>query len=61
MVGYERCVDSLRLFLIPIYGYFIFALLYPFIALTLQKRQAEERSEDDASFYASMYQSMGEP
>lgn len=50
----------LLFFLAPIYGFFIYALIHPLYLLMFPKF-AEDDSNDNGAFYASMYQSMGEP
>ena len=50
----------LLFFLAPIYGFFIYALLSPLYRLMFPKYESADKG-DNGAFYASMYQSMGEP
>ncbi len=51
----------LLFFLAPIYGFFIYALVHPLYLLMFPKFARNDESDDNGAFYASMYQSMGEP
>ena len=50
----------LLFFLAPIYGFFIYALIHP-IYLLMFPKFAKDDGDENGAFYASMYQSMGEP
>jgi len=51
----------LLFFLAPIYGFFIYALIHPLYLLMFPNFATKDDGDENGAFYASMYQSMGEP